>query len=159
MINFQQYIQENLQIDLGFIFEANKKIWPPIDKVSGKYKYSPISIMTGDHVEDRKSERHVEDREIIDAVMSAKAEILKKLKDGDLVVSKYTKGKDEKLHTFVIMDARKNKQYPLTVVGFVSWADQRFKRCNLVIKTVGKYKDFSSIMRKDSEYEKHIYLY
>lgn len=159
MINFQQYIQENLQIDLGFIFEANKKIWPPIDKKTGRYKYSPISIMIGDHVEDRKSERHVEDKEIINAIMGAKDEILKKLKSGELKVSRYSKDKSQKLYTFVIMDARKDKQYPLTVVGFISWADQRFKMANAIIKTVGKYKDFSSIMRKDSEYEKHIYLY
>lgn len=91
--------------------------------------------------------------------MGAKDEILKKLKSGELKVSKYSKDKSQKLYTFVIMDARKDKQYPLTVVGFISWADQRFKIANTIIKTVGKYKDFSSIMRKDSEYEKHIYLY
>ena len=55
MINFSQYISESLEIDLGFIFEANKKIWPLRDKKTGSFKYSPISRMTGDHVEDRKS--------------------------------------------------------------------------------------------------------
>ena len=57
------------------------------------------------------------------------------------------------------MDARKNKNLPLTVVGFVSWADPKFKKCNVIIKTVGKYSNFSSIMRKDSDKEKHIQLY
>ena len=157
MINFQQYIQENLQIDLGFVMEANKKIWP-IKSKEGGYTYSPISIMTGDHVEDRKSERHVTDQEIIDAVMACKKKIPQMLKDGELKVSHYGQ-KDKEIVKFVIMDARKDKQMPLTVVGFVSWADPKFKRCNVIIKTVGKYSNFSSIMRKDSEFEKHIQLY
>ena len=55
MINFSQYISESLEIDLGFIFEANKKIWPLRDKKKVPFKYSPISIMTGYHVADRKS--------------------------------------------------------------------------------------------------------
>lgn len=156
MINFSQYISESLEIDLGFIFEANKKIWPLRDKKTGAFKYSPISIMIGDHVEDRKSERKVDDSEIIDAIMGAKSDILGMLKDGKLKVSYYG---EKKPMTFVIMDARKNKNLPLTVVGFVSWADPKFKKCNVIIKTVGKYSNFSSIMRKDSDKEKHIQLY
>lgn len=155
MLNFQQYIQETLQIDLDLILEKNKKIWPVRDE-NGHWKYSAISIMTGDHVEDRKSERHVDDQEIIDAVMACKKKIPQMLRDGELQVSKW---KDEKKHTFVIMDARKNRNMPLTVVGFVTWVDRRFKQCNVIIKTVGKYSNFSSIMRKDTEYEKHINLY
>lgn len=155
MLNFQQYIQETLQIDLDLILEKNKKIWPVRDE-KGHWKYSAISIMTGDHVEDRKSERHVDDQEIIDAVMACKKKIPQMLRDGELQVSKW---KDEKKHTFVIMDARKNRNMPLTVVGFVTWVDRRFKQCNVIIKTVGKYSNFSSIMRKDTEYEKHINLY
>ena len=65
--------------------------------------------MIGDHVEDRKSERHVEDKEIINAIMGAKDEILKKLKSGELKVSRYSKDKSTELYTFVIMDARKDK--------------------------------------------------
>lgn len=156
MINFQQYIQESLQIDLGLILEKNKKIWPTQDTKTGKWNYSPISIMTGDHVEDRKSERHVSDQEIIDAIMGCKKKIPQMLKEGELKVTKY---KDPKPYTFVIMDARKNRDMPLTVIGFVTWVDKKFKQCNVVIKTVGKYSNFSSIMRKDSEYEKHINLY
>ena len=112
--------------------------------------------MTGDHVEDRKSERKVDDSEIIDAIMGAKSDILGMLKNGKLKVSHYG---EKKPMTFVIMDARKNKNLPLTVVGFVSWADPKFKKCNVIIKTVGKYSNFSSIMRKDSDKEKHIQLY
>ena len=93
---------------------------------------------------------------IIDAVMGAKSDILGMLKDGKLKVSHYG---EKKPMTFVIMDARKNKDLPLTVVGFVSWADPKFKRANVIIKTVGKYSNFSSIMRKDSDKEKHIQLY
>ena len=156
MINFSQYISESLEIDLGFIFESNKKIWPLRDKKTGTFKYSPISIMIGDHVEDRKSERKVDNSEIIDAVMGAKSDILGMLKDGKLKVSHYG---EKKPMTFVIMDARKNKDLPLTVVGFVSWTDPKFKRANVIIKTVGKYSNFSSIMRKDSDKEKHIQLY
>ena len=81
MINFSQYISESLAIDLGFVFEANKKICPVVDKSKGTYKYAPMSIMTGDHVEHRKSERKVEDPEIIEAIMGAKDDILKMLKD------------------------------------------------------------------------------
>ena len=155
MINFSQYISESLEIDLGFVFEANKKIWPVFDKSKGTYKYSPISIMTGTHVEHRKSERKVEDPEIIEAIMGAKDDILTMLKDGELKVSHY--GEKEPM-TFVIMDARKDRKLPLTVVGFVSWADPRFKKCNVIVKTVGKFSNFSSIMRKDSDKEKHIQL-
>ena len=112
--------------------------------------------MTGTHVEHRKSERKVEDPEIIEAIMGAKDDILKMLKDGELKVSHY--GEKEPM-TFVIMDARKDRKLPLTVVGFVSWADPRFKKCNVIVKTVGKFSNFSSIMRKDSDKEKHIQLY
>ena len=61
--------------------------------------------------------------------------------------------------TVVIIDARKIKHLPLTVVEFISWAAPKFKKCTVIIKTVGKYSNFSSIMRKDSDKEKHIQLY
>jgi len=155
MLNFKQYINENLGISLDLILEANKKIWP-LRQPDGSYKFTPISIMIGDHVEDRKSERKVTNDEIVNAVMGAKKDIKQLLKDGALKVASY---KDKKQYTFVITDARKNREHPLTVVGFVSWSDSKFKKCNVVIKTVGKYSNFSSTMRKDSEYEKHIQLY
>lgn len=167
MLNFQDFIKESLSVDLGFIFEGNKKIWPVPQKdkkgnvimgPNGKplTKWSAITIMTGDHVEDRKSERKVEDQEIIDAVFGAKNDIKKLLQEGKLKVSHY--GEKQPV-TFVIMDARKNKQYPLTVVGFVSWADKKFKQFSVIVKTVGRFSNFSSIMRKDTENEQHIQLY
>lgn len=148
MLSLQNYITENLQINLP-IFEANTKIWPK----SGKF--APISIQIGDHVEDRKSQRHVNNNEIIDAVYAAKNDIKKLLQDGSIKIVK----KGEKLYTFVICDTKKDPEYPLSVVGFVSWADSKFKKMNVIIKTVAKYKDFAALIRKDSEYEKHIYLY
>ena len=154
MLNFQQYIKENLGISLELVLEANKKIWP-LRQPDGSYKFTPVSIMVGDHVEDRKTERKVTNDEIISAVMGAKKDIKEMLKDGKLKVSNYK----EQQYTFVITDARKNRTCPLTVVGFVSWADSKFKKFNIIIKTVGKYSNFSSTMRSDSEYEKHIQLY
>lgn len=148
MLSLQNYITENLQINLP-IFEANTKIWPK------QGKFAPISIQIGDHVEDRKSQRHVNNNEIIDAVYAAKNDIKKLLQDGGIKIVR----KGEKLYTFVICDTKKDPEYPLSVVGFVSWADSKFKKMNVIIKTVAKYKDFAALIRKDSEYEKHIYLY
>lgn len=149
MLSLQSFINENLQINLQ-VFEANTKIWPKPGK------FAPISIQIGDHVEDRKSQRHVNNNEIVDAVYAAKNDIKKLLQDGDIKVAR--KG-DKKLYTFVICDTKKDPEYPLSVVGFVSWADSKFKKMNLIIKTVAKYKDFAALIRKDSEFEKHIYLY
>lgn len=148
MLSLQNYITENLQINLP-IFEANTKIWPK------QGKFAPISIQIGDHVEDRKSQRHVNNNEIIDAVYAAKNDIKKLLQDGGIKIVR----KGEKLYTFVICDTKKDPEYPLSVVGFVSWADSKFKKMNVIIKTVAKYKDFAALIRKDSEHEKHIYLY
>ncbi len=159
MLKFKQFIKENLEIDAYLILEKNKKIWPVTknDKEGNPItKWSAVTILTGDHVEDRKSERHVKDQEIINAIFGAKNDIKKLLQDGKLKVSHY--GERQPV-TFVIMDARKNQDIPTTVIGFVSWADSKFKRFTVIIKTVGKYKDFSSIMRKDSEKEYHINLY
>lgn len=149
MLSLQNYIVENLSITLP-IFEANTKIWPK------EGKFAPISIQVGDHVEDRKSQRHVTNNEIVDAVYAAKNDIKKLLQDGAIKVAR--KG-DKKQYTFVICDTKKDPQYPLSVVGFVSWADSKFKKMNVIIKTVAKYKDFAALIRKDNEYEKHIYLY
>lgn len=149
MLSLQNYINENLQITLQ-VFEANTKIWPKPGK------FAPISIQIGDHVEDRKSQRKVTNNEIVDAVYAAKNDIKKLLQDGDIKVAK--KG-DKKLYTFVICDTKKDPEYPLAVVGFVSWADSKFKKMNLIIKTVSKFKNFAALIRKDSEFEKHIYLY
>lgn len=148
MLSLQNYITENLQINLP-IFEANTKIWPKPGK------FAPISIQIGDHVEDRKNQRHVSNNKIVDAVYAAKNDIKKLLQDGSLKIVR----KGEDLYTFVICDTKKDPAYPLSVVGFVSWADSKFKKMNVIIKTVAKYKDFAALIRKDSEHEKHIYLY
>lgn len=145
IIENETHIEVILDID-----EANKCI-------NDTGKYQPIRIITGDHVEQRKNERHVTDKEIIKTVYRAKNDILKMLKSGELET--YKPEWKDKTHNFVICDTETNKQYPLSIVGFVKWVDSKFKRCQVVIKTVATYKDFASLLRPDSDTEKHIYLY
>lgn len=154
MISLVQYILESTYESIEVIFdidESNKCI----NNTPGKFQ--SIRIFTGDHVEQRKNERHVTDKEIIDAVYKAKKDIFKMLKSGELDVWQPSWGSNT--HNFVICDTETNKQYPLSIVGFVKWVDKKFKRCQVVIKTVATYKDFASLLRKDSDTEKHIYIY
>lgn len=153
MKTLTDYIAENVETSIKIIIdidEANKCI-------NDTGRYQPIRIITGDHVEDRKNERHVTDKDIINAVYRAKSQIFKLLKSGELDV--WNKDWGDKTHNFILCDTLKDKKYPISVVGFVKWVDPKFKKCTVVIKTVATYKDFAALLRKDSEYEKHIYLY
>lgn len=153
MKSITDYIAESLETDIDVIIdidEANKCI-------NDTKKFQPIRIITGDHVEDRKNERHVTDKDIINAVYRAKTQIFKMLKSGELDV--WNKDWGDKTHNFILCDTAKDKEYPVSVVGFVKWTDPKFKKCTVVIKTVATYKDFAALLRRDSEYEKHIYLY
>lgn len=162
MKTLSEYISESYEPQITIILsideanvvdiaEANKQIWPK----PGQWR--PVRIITGDHVEDRKNERHVTDKDIISAVEKAKKQILALVKNGGLETWKPSWGKDT--CNFVICDTETNKQYPLSVVGFVKNVDSKFKKCTVVIKTVATYRDFAALMRKDSEREKHIYIY
>lgn len=151
MKNFNQFIQESYVFDelYDYITEANEVIFP----TNGKW--APIRIKVGDHAEERKAERHVTNKEIIDALYKAKGEIKSMLKSGKLKVSH----RGEEPMTFVVADTKKDPKYPLSIVGFVSRADERFKQFTIIVKTVARYKDFAALKRPDSENEKHIYLY
>lgn len=151
MKNFKKFIEESYVFDelYDYITEANKVIFPT------SKKWAAIRIKVGDHAEERKSQRHVTDKEIIDTIYDAKNELKRMLKSGELKVAHY--GEDPM--TFVIIDARKDKEYPLSIVGFVGRSDEKFKQFTVIVKTVARYKDFAASKRPDSEKEKHIYLY
>lgn len=152
MINFQQYIQEStIYEDLldCYIFEENELIFP----TNGKY--SPFRIKYGDHTKQRGEERKVKKKEIIDTIFKAKSQLINMVKDGTLKVSHH--GQDP--YTFVIADATKDPEHPLSVVGFIGSTRKNNKEMTIIVKTVARYKNFSALKRKDTEHEKHIFLY
>lgn len=152
MINFQQYIQESFIFDDlydCFITEENKLIFPT-DK-----KYSPIRIKYGHHTEERQGQRQIKKKEIIDTIFKAKSQIQNMLKDGTLKVSQ----RGEEPYNFVIADTSKDPNYPLSIVGFIGSTRKNYKEMTIIVKTVARYKDFAALKRKDSEREKHIFLY
>lgn len=156
MISLSNYIAES-STEIEVILDIENSVCEVNKCINNTGKFTPIRIFTGDHVEQRKNERHVTDKEIINAVYRAKSQILNMLKTGELDVWNSSWGADT--HNFVICDTKTDRQYPLSVVGFVKWVDSKFKKCTVVIKTVATYKDFASLLRKDSDTEKHIYLY
>ncbi len=152
MINFQQYIQESaIYEDLYdcYILEQNEVIFP----TNGKY--SPIRIKYGDHTKERQGQRHVKKKEIIDTVFKARNQITNMLKNGELKVSR----PGEELYNFVIVDTTQDPEYPLSIVGFIGSTRKNNKEMTIIVKTVARYKDFAALKRKDTEHEKHIFLY
>lgn len=152
MINFQKYIQQSaIYEDLldCYIFEENELIFP----TNGKY--SPFRIKYGDHTKQRQGERHIKKKEIIDTIFKAKSQIINMVKDGTLKVSKY----GEEPYNFVIADTIKDPEHPLSIVGFITSTRKNNKEMTIIVKTVARYKDFAALKRKDTEHEKHIFLY
>lgn len=150
MLNLQQYITENLLVSAELICEKNHVIFPT------KEKYGPFTIMVGDHVDQRETERHVTDKEIVNAIFGARKELEKMYADG-----KIQQSSKDNIDTFVIVDARKSTNRPLSVVGFIA-KSRKPKTLNhslLIIKTVFKGADFSAATRSDSKNEHHIFLY
>lgn len=152
MIDFPKYITENAIYDELYdyiIQEQNELIFP----TNGKY--SPIRIKYGVHTKQRQGERHIKKREIIDTIFKAKSQITSMIKDGTLKVSQ----RGEEPYNFIIIDSTTNRINPLSVVGFVGSTRKNGKEMTIVVKTVARYSDFAGAKRKDSEREKHIYLY
>ena len=150
MLSLNQYITENLLVSANMICEKNHVIFPT------KEKYGPFTIMVGDHVDQRESERHVTDKEIVNAIFGAKKDLEKMYADG-----KIKQSSKDFIDTFVIVDCRKSTNRPLSVVGFIakSRKPNTLKHSLLIIKTVFKGADFSAATRQDSEKEHHIFLY
>lgn len=174
MISLDRYcilesVGEKLDIEIIFdldegietLEEANKVIYP-IKYKDKNGKDGDITILAGQHVNDRQNERNVKTYEIINAVKKAKSQIYKLVKDEQIriwtkeVAEKYPYGKPD---TFVICDTGRSYKTPLSVVGFVQYLSPEEDKIQVVIKTVALYKDFAALLRPDSKKEKHIFLY
>lgn len=150
MISLLEHLYESL------ILEWNIKVFPE------KGKFAKLSWWKGEHCEERQKERNVKDSEITDALFGAYNDIKELFKNNKLKVSKT--GKDS---NFIIVDARKQKENPICVVGFLRKNDHpnKLDKPSFTIMTVFKkndenQKNFSALMRNGSRNnEEIIWLY
>lgn len=146
-----------LIIEHQLIQESNIRLFP-----SKRGQHEKLEIWVGDHCKQRQQERNVTDRQILDAVFGAYKDIKNLYKEGKLKLSK--NGND---YQFVITDARKHKNNPIVVVGFIykmlgsknpSDINSKFDRPLFTIKTVFHGDDFSGSKADRSNAQK-IFLY
>lgn len=110
MVSLANYIKECI-FESQMIFEKNEKVYPKPGSHDTKTKFE---IWVGDHAKQRQEERNVSTKEIIDAFYAAWPELNKGFKEGKFDV--YERGKQAK--EIVIIDARKDRQTPLTIGAF-----------------------------------------
>lgn len=129
------------------ILEKNEKIFPK------QGEHSKMTIFTGDHCQDRQSEREVTNKEIIHAMYDAFKDIDKAYRNKEITAS----FKDIKTNNFVVIDTRVSKNKPICLVVMLtrSQADNKLRNPMFVVKTVYKGDDFKGLKTK----EKQFYLY
>lgn len=140
-----EYISESL------ILERNEQMFPKKPESQSKF-----SIWIGDHGKQRMEERHVSEKEIIDAFFDAFQQLNKKFKDREISVSR--DGKDSR---FIIVDARKDKTNPVNISAFIyrNSSKNKLYHPSFTVRTVFKGDSFSGTTRKDSAEEVKIFLY
>ena len=154
---FEQYYGEFAFCEI--INEANIKIFPP------EGKFAKFSWYSGEHADERKKQRNVQNKDITDAIFAAYDELKKLFADNKLKVSK-----DGKNSYAIIIDARKNRENPTCICLFISSNASKttLKYPKIIIKTVfkkteEKQSDFSGLMRaakgKSRDEENIIWLY
>lgn len=122
----------------SLLLERNEKIWPTDNK---RQKFS---IWAGQHYQERKKERNVNDKEVIDAFWAAYNELNAKFKDGEI---KATRTGEES--RFIIVDARKDRANPLNISAFIYFAPKQtsLSGASFTVRTVYKGEDFSGTLR------------
>jgi hypothetical protein len=116
---------EEMLLENMLIMESNTLRFPK------KSEPSKFKLFTSEHCDQRMQERHVSEKELLDAVFGAYKDLNAKYKEKKLKQS--YNGEDSRC---VIVDARKNKNKPVCVVLFLRHSLQnciqgrRLHRCN-----------------------------
>ena len=159
MMNFVTYLQENLISAKDFsddkllheqlITESNELIFPKNNQ------HGKCRIYIGQHGKDRMQERHVSEKEVLDAILGGYKDISQAFKDG--IISQSRDGKDSR---FIVVDARKDKNNPVNVSAFIarSYKPNKLEHPSIIVRTVFKGDDFSGTTRNKKE-EHKIFLY
>ncbi len=137
-------------IDESLILERNEKMFP---KPGANAK---MEIWTGDHCRDRQSERHVSNKEIVDAFFGAWSQLNKLYKEKKIIVSK-RHGEDNHV---IIIDARKDRSYPVNIAAYIfqNHGTTKLNYPKFIVKTVYAGPDFSGNIY-DKENAEKIFLY
>ncbi|MCH5167544.1 MAG: hypothetical protein J1F35_06575 [Erysipelotrichales bacterium] len=93
------------------IFERNEKMYP---YPGSEDKRTKFEIWVGDHGRQRMNERKVSEKQIVDAFYAAWSQLNQKFKDREFEADRNGNGNE-----IVIIDARKNRQKPLTIAAFL----------------------------------------
>lgn len=147
MISLIEFINEKM-FEEEMILERNEKIYPTQDK------HAKFEIWTGDHCRDRQEERTVTDKEIIDAFYAAWPQLNKAFKEREFQASR----SKEEAGEIMIVDARKDKQKPLTICCFLyrNRSDNKLQNPAFTVMTV--YRDSGGAKQNRKERYK-IFLY
>lgn len=134
-------------VEAQLILERNEKIFPKPGE------HSKMTIFTGDHCQDRQSEREVTNKEIIHAMFDAFKDIDKAYRNKEINAS----FKNMRTNEFVVIDTRVSKSKPICLAVMLnkSQSDNKLRNPLFTIKTVYKGDDFKGLKTK----EKQFYLY
>ena len=148
MISLVDYINESCYDNLELLLERNEKMFP-----KGQDQ-SKFEIWCGDHCRQRQEERHISDKEIISAFFAAWSELNKKYKEREFEAAKVASDTKD----ILIIDAREDKQNPLTISCFLykNRSNTKLYHPAFTVKTV--YKDTGGA-KKDKEGIVKIFLY
>jgi hypothetical protein len=142
---------EEMLLENMLIMESNTLRFPK------KSEPSKFKLFTSEHCDQRMQERHVSEKELLDAVFGAYKDLNAKYKEKKLKQS--YNGEDSRC---VIVDARKNKNKPVCVVLFLrhSFSENKLYKPTFICKTVFKGEDFTGATHaRDTKGEFKIMLY
>lgn len=141
MRDINDYISESL------LLEWNERIFPKPGE------HSKMMIFTGNHCQDRQSEREVTNKEIIHTMFDVFKDIDDSFRKGEIKPSPQKTRNNE----FVVIDTRVDKYKPicLAVMFQRNMSNTKLKNPTFIIKTVYKGDDFRGLNSK----EKQFYLY
>ena len=110
MKSLNEYLEDAL-FESQMILERNEKMYP---YPGSEDKRTKFEIWVGDHGRQRMEERKVSEKQIVDAFYTAWGELNKKFKDREFTADRNGQGNE-----IVIIDARKNREKPLTIAAFL----------------------------------------
>lgn len=110
MKSLNEFLNDAL-FESQMILERNEKMYP---YPGSEDKRTKFEIWVGDHGRQRMEERKVTEKQIVDAFYAAWGELNKKFKDREFEADRNGQGNE-----IVIIDARKNREKPLTIAAFL----------------------------------------
>ena len=139
MKDLSLYIYES-QLAEQMLLERNEKMFPR-DGQTAKFE-----IWTGDHCKQRQEERNISDKEIIDVFFNAYSQLNKAFKEREFKADRDPKVAGD----IVIIDARKDKQTPLTIC---CWLYKN--RAEIIYYTqLGQLRQFIEILEEQNRIER-----